>query len=129
DHGVLGDRLAGEVQVVVPPGILNGWQYAAALFVGLLVTGNYGPGDRRRSPRRLFLACALATALPLWMTIWSRGVEPVLVQYGLVTLLVWAGLLAERRVVDRVVAWVRPPERARLPTLFVGPGPEGLGAI
>src|SRR6266446_3067097 len=68
----------------LPVGILNGWQYAAALFVGLLVLGNYGPGDQRRDPKRLFLACALATALPLWMTIWSRGVELVTVQYALI---------------------------------------------
>jgi len=129
DHAVLGDGLAGGVRAVLPGGILNGWQYAAALFVGLLVTGNYGPGDRRRNPRRLFLACALATALPLWMTIWTRGVEPVLVQYGLVTVLVWAGLVAQRLTVDRIGEWIRPPKRDRLETLFVGPGAECLEAI
>jgi putative FmdB family regulatory protein len=31
-----------------------------ALLVGLLVTGTYGPGDRRRDVGRLFLGCALA---------------------------------------------------------------------
>src|SRR2546425_5605984 len=77
DYALLGDRVASEAQSILPTGILNGWQYAAALFVGLLVMGNYGQGDRRRDTRRLFLACALATALPLWMTIWTRGLEPV----------------------------------------------------
>src|SRR5438552_3582357 len=72
EYAWLGDRLASWVDGVLPPGILNGWQYAAALFVGLLLTGNYGRGDRRRNPQRLFIACALATALPLWMTIWTR---------------------------------------------------------
>src|SRR5207247_11263089 len=86
-------------------------------------------GGRRRAPRRLFFACALATALPLWMTIWTRGLEPMLVQYVLTVVLVWAGLLGERRTVDRLVAWVRPPERDRLDTLFVGPGAECLSAM
>ncbi len=126
---VLGDWVAGEVHAILPSGILNGWQYAAALFVGLVVTGNYGPGDRRRDPRRLFFACALATALPLWMTIWTRGLEPTLVQYGLTTVLVWAGLVGERLTVDRIMAWVRPPERDRLDTLFVGPGVDCLSTM
>jgi len=122
DHAVLGERLAGQVHDVAPSGILNGWQYAAALFMGLLVTGNYGQGDRRRDPWRLFLGCALATALPLWMTIWARGLEPVLVQYALVTVLVWGGLTLERGVTDWVVRRVRSPQRERVDALFVGPG-------
>jgi len=129
DFAVAGEALAGRVEAMVPPGILNGWQYAAALFMGLLVLGNYGRGDQRHSPRRLFLGAALATALPLWMTIWTRGLEPVLVQYGLVTVLVWIGLLFERRTINRAVAWVRPPERNRMDALFVGPGAECVDAI
>jgi exopolysaccharide biosynthesis polyprenyl glycosylphosphotransferase len=129
DGAVLGYGLAGDARAVLPSGILNGWQYAAALFVGLLVTGSYGPGDRRRDARRLFFASALATALPLWMTIWTRGLEPVLVQYALTTVLVWAGLVGERLTVDRLVARIRGPERDRLDTLFVGPGAECLSAM
>jgi len=53
----------------------------------------------------------------------------VLVQYGLVTALVWAGLVAERMTVDRLAGWIRPPERDRLDALFIGPGPECLSAI
>src|SRR6267154_453327 len=83
DSATVGPEIATQVLRWLPVGILNGWQYAAALFVGLLVLGNYGPGDQRRDPKRLFLACALATALPLWMTIWTRGLEMVAVQSGL----------------------------------------------
>src|SRR2546426_911043 len=129
DGAVLGYGLAGDVRAVLPSGILNGWQYAVALFVGLVVTGSYGPGDRRRDQRRLFFACALATALPLWMTIWTRGLEPVLVQYALTVVLVWAGLLGERTTVDWLVAWIRPPARDRLDTIFAGPGAECLSAM
>jgi len=129
DYALVGDALARGVEVVLPPGIVNGWQYAAALFMGLFVLGNYGRGDQRHSPRRLFLGAALATALPLWMTIWTRGLEPVLVQYGLVTVLVWIGLVFERHTINRVVAWVRPPERNRMDALFVGPGADCVDAI
>lgn len=129
DHAVLGTWVAEGMRETLPAGILNSWHYAAALFVGLLVTGNYGPGDRRRSPWRLFLACALATALPLWMTILTRGLELVLVQYALVTVLVWAGLVTERLTLDHVAAWVRSAEGDRLHTLFVGSGVECVAAI
>jgi len=129
ESAALGDAVAGRAYALLPPGILNGWQYAAALFMGLLVTGNYGRGDQRRNSQGLFLGAALATALPLWMLIWTRGLEPVLVQYTLVTLLVWVGLLAERRVIDRIVGWVLPAERDRMDVLFVGPGADCLEAI
>jgi exopolysaccharide biosynthesis polyprenyl glycosylphosphotransferase len=124
DYAALGDWVAAEVRAVVPAGILNGWQYAAALFVGLLVLGNYGPGDRRRDVKRLFLACALATSLPLWMTVWTRGLELVALQYAVTTVLVWVGLVTERFLLDRAVQAVAPARHAAVPTLFVGPAEE-----
>jgi exopolysaccharide biosynthesis polyprenyl glycosylphosphotransferase len=120
DHAALGGWIAARVEAVLPPGILNGWQYAAALFVALLALGCYGTGDRRRDVRRLFAASALATALPLWMTIWTRGLDVVLLQYALTTSLVWVGLVGERLTVDQLVDWVRPQERRATRALFVG---------
>lgn len=122
DYGALGSTLAGWVQALAPRGILNGWQFAAALLIGLVVLGNYGQGDGRKSPRRLFAACALATALPLWMTLWISGIEIVASQYLFTTLMVWFGLVLERRILDRAVAVVVPPERRAPRTMFVGPG-------
>ena len=129
DYASFGDSLATQLEGVLPHGILNGWQYAVALFVALFLTGNYGRGDQRRDPRRLLIACALATALPLWMTIWTRGLEPVMVQYTITTLLVWAGLLAERRAVDRIVVRFFPMYRNAAATLFVGPAEACRDAI
>jgi exopolysaccharide biosynthesis polyprenyl glycosylphosphotransferase len=128
DHAVLGDGLAGWLQAELPTGYLNNWQFAAALIIGLLVTGSYGPGDQRRDPRRLFFACALATALPLWAPLWTRGVEVLLVQYVGTVAPVWLGLVAERLTIDRIKAWVRPPERDALDTLFVGPASDCFSA-
>ncbi len=128
EHALLGAAGAERVQLLFPTGSLNGWQYAVALFVGLVVVGAYGPGDQRRDPRRLFAACALATALPLWATLWTRGVEPVLLQYAATVVLVWLALVAERLTIDRVVARVYPPDQNAIDTLFVGPAGECIAA-
>ena len=124
DESAFGLRVASLLQNIVPTGYLNGWQYAAALILGLLVLGNYGQGDRRRDPGRVFLACALATALPLWMLLWTRGVEPVLLQYSVTTLLVWGGVVSERLILDKVIRRVQRPRRNAIDVLFVGPGAE-----
>src|SRR5216117_163043 len=63
------------------------------------------------------------------MTIWTRGLEPVLVQYAFTTLLVWAGLVAERRAIDRIVARFLPVYHNAAPTLFVGPAEACRQAI
>jgi len=122
DHAALGSTLAGLVTALAPRGILNGWQFAAALLVGLVALGNYGQGDERKSPRRLFAASALATALPLWMTLWTSGFEIVATQYVFTTVMVWLGLVVERRILDRVAGLLIPAERRAPRTLFVGPG-------
>jgi exopolysaccharide biosynthesis polyprenyl glycosylphosphotransferase len=120
DLASLGEGVASVLRGVLPPGLLNGWQFAVALIVGLLVTGNYGAGDNRRDHGRLFLGSALAAALPLWMTIWTQGIEVVAVHYLLVVGLVWAGLLAERHALDYIINRIRRPTTAD--TLFVGRG-------
>ena len=85
DDQLLGGAVAARLHAALPAGVVNGWQYAAALFLGLVVLGNYGPGDQRRDVRRLFAACALATALPLWrpVPLNSHGAAPVFtMRYG-----------------------------------------------
>ena len=129
DHEMLGPSIAQWLQAALPARTLNGWQYAVALFLGLSVLGNYGAGDQRRNPGRLFAACALATALALWTPLWTRGIAPVLLQYAATTTLVWLGLVTERLTIDRIKAWIRPPEEDALDTLFVGAGAACMAAI
>jgi exopolysaccharide biosynthesis polyprenyl glycosylphosphotransferase len=124
DLAMLGPSLAHSLTTVIPRGALSGWQFAAALIISLVVTGNYGQGDRRRNAARLFLGGSLAVALPLWVEIWARSLPLVFVEYALTTMLVWAGLLAERFTIDRVVGVVRPPEHNASRTIFVGPAKE-----
>src|SRR3989441_12530056 len=99
--------------------------FRSALLLGLLVTGSYGQGDRRRDPPRLFAACTLAAALPLWSALWTRGPGLVFVEVALTAGLVWVAIVVERLTIDRMKAWVRPPERDALDTLFVGPAGAG----
>ena len=124
EGGVPGNPLGDAFSAALPGGYLNGWQFAIALFLGLLVTGSYGTGDRRRDAARLLAACALATALPLWTAVWTRGLGPVLVHYLVTVLAVWAGVVAERLTIDRVVARLKPPAPAGMDTLFIGPAAE-----
>ena len=121
---LLGAWIGSTVQQLLPAGYLEGWQYALALVVGLFVTGNYGAGDRRRDPARLFWGCALATALPLWAPLWDRGLGLVLAQFSVTTSVVWLGLVAIRFAIDAVDARIvnRTPASSR--TIFIGAARE-----
>src|SRR2546425_235133 len=120
DGAVFGEGLAQQIQPVLPAGYLNGWQFAGALLLGLLVTGSYGQGDRRRDPARLFAACTLAAAVPLWAALWTRG-PGVVVEFSLTAVLGWGAIVAERFTIERIKAGVGPPERGAPGTPFVGP--------
>ena len=120
EGALLGSWLGHTVQQLLPAGYLDGWQYAVALILGLIVTGNYGAGDRRRDAARLFWGCALATALPLWAPLWDRGVGLVAVQYSVTAVVVWLGVVAVRFGIDAVDARIvnRTPASSR--TILIG---------
>src|SRR5437667_8140612 len=63
------------------------------------------------------------------MTIWTQGLQPVVVQYLITTALVGAGLVAERRVIGRMVMRFFPMYRNAAPALFVGPAEACRDAI
>ncbi len=120
EGALLGDWIGKTVQQLLPAGYLDGWQYALALILGLIVTGNYGAGDRRRDAARLFWGCALATALPLWAPLWQRGLGLVAAQYSVTTVVVWLGLVAVRFGIEALDARIfnRTPASAR--TILIG---------
>src|SRR3989441_10170857 len=90
----LGALVARPIETLLPAGYLDGWQYAAALIIGLFVTGNYGPGDARCAPQRLLAGCLLATGLPLWAALWHRGLGLVAVQFAVTTSVGWSALVS-----------------------------------
>ena len=124
EGALLGSWIGDTVKQLLPAGYLDGWQYALALVLGLIVTGNYGAGDRRREPSRLFWGCALATAVPLWAPLWDRGLGLVLTQFSVTTSVVWLGLVAFRFAIDAVGARIvnRTPGSSR--TILIGPARE-----
>lgn len=103
-------------------GYLGGWQFAAALIVGLALTGAYGPGDNRRMPGRLFMATAVGTALPLWASLWSQPILLVASRYLATVPPTFAALLTLRLALDRLILRVAPhPHAAGLArTVLVG---------
>jgi exopolysaccharide production protein ExoY len=104
-------------------GYLGGLEYACALVVGLLVTGCYGWGDRRRDIRRLYVACTLATALSLWSDLWSESAVMVTSRFVITAAAFGTILVIARLALDRlVVRYVRKPASAR--TILVGPAEE-----
>ena len=119
----LGAPLQGAVNHIFTMGYLGGVQYACALVGGLVAMGCYGPGDRRRDIQRLYVACTLATALPLWNDLWY-GSPVVTASRFVVTAAAFGTMLVVARLaVDRLVMrYWHKPNRAR--TLLVGPAEE-----
>jgi len=118
---VFGTSFAALVRSLYPDVAFGGWQFAAALLTGLLVTGNYGAGDHRRDPTRLLLGCALAAALPLWGPLWDRGFALVAAQYVVTTVTLWAAVAAFRLALEAVDARVIGRQPASSRTVLVGP--------
>ena len=122
--GVLGEHFASFFHALFPAGSIANPQYLVALFLGLFITGNYGTGDQRRSPRRLFGAAWLAALLQVWTAVWSSGFGLGALQYFCTAVAVWNALLLDRLTVDRIVAWLSPPDSHAARTVFVGPAED-----
>ncbi|MGH7720590.1 MAG: exopolysaccharide biosynthesis polyprenyl glycosylphosphotransferase [Gemmatimonadaceae bacterium] len=123
---VLPAQASAFIQWLFAQGYLGGWQFAAALLTGLLVTGTYGPGDVRRDPRRLFTACALGAALPLWAGLWSAAPFLTAGRFVATVAIVWPVLLLTRNAFDFVVRRYAPHPRASARTILVGAAGECL---
>ena len=89
-------------------GYMGGWQYAAALLLALLTRGTYGSGDGRRDAGRILAACALATALPLWASLWTQPFLLTTGQYLLTVPPAFAMILAFRLLLDQLIVRFAP---------------------
>ena len=96
---------------------LGGPQIAAAVVIGLFLTGAYGYGDRRRSVRRILTGCAVATLLPLWVGLWASPARAAL-QIIVGTLLLGAAVLVGRLLIDSIIGKFVPAPLPR--TVLVG---------
>jgi exopolysaccharide production protein ExoY len=118
-----GTSVQAAVNHVFTEGYLGGFQYACALILGLVAMGCYGPGDRRRDIRRLYLACTFATALSLWNDLWYGSAVVVASRFVTTAVMFGTILVIARLAVDRLVMrYWHKPDRAR--TLLVGPAEE-----
>jgi exopolysaccharide biosynthesis polyprenyl glycosylphosphotransferase len=128
DYAFLGAGTAALVSKAVPFGFLGGWQYAAALLLGLAVTDNYGRGDQRRDATRILTGVALGTGLSLWYVLWGQGVAAMAVQFSVTTLGIWAALVADRMLIDTLVTRFRlnGPQAERV--VFVGEPGDPMGS-
>jgi exopolysaccharide biosynthesis polyprenyl glycosylphosphotransferase len=89
-------------------GYLGGWQYAAALLLALLARGTYGAGDGRRDPGRILAACALATALPLWASLWTHPLLLTAGQYILTVPPAFVVICTFRLLLDQAIVRFAP---------------------
>ena len=89
-------------------GYLGGWQFAAALLLALITRGAYGSGDSRRDAGRILAASALATALPLWSSLWAKPFLLTAGQYVLTVPPAFAVILTFRLLLDQLIVRFAP---------------------
>ena len=111
-------RVAAErLDLLVGGGELGGLRIAAALVLGLLLSGAYGAGDRRRSAQSILVGCTLATLLPLWGGLWtSPGLVALQILFS--SALLGTAVLGGRLMLDAVVHTFVPAPLPR--TVLVG---------
>ena len=116
-----GCLVASRVGALFPHGYGSATRFGVALVIGMLATGTYGPGDRRRDPQRILAACVLTTILPLWTALWT---DPVIVglQFALGAGLLSLAMISTRLGLDAALYRFAPAPLAR--TLLVGRAAE-----
>lgn len=107
------------VRAISPTGFLSGWEFAAALFVGLALAGAYGRGDHRRDAARVFQGVTVGTALTLWGRVWEQGIVTVSMQFAGTVAGMGVALVIGRYAADWLVGWIGALGRAER-VIFVG---------
>jgi exopolysaccharide production protein ExoY len=126
---LFGSQVLAFAHAQAAAGSLAGWgQCGVALILALAATGNYGAGDRRRDPGRLFVGCAFGTSLVAWGVIWRHPLEAAPAYFGAVVLLVIA-LVLMRGLADITVRYVRPVRSAAARTMLIGRAEDCLALL
>ncbi len=118
--GGAGAAVGRGVEAWFPSGYLGGWQFAVALFLGLLLTGAYGRGDTRHHGGRLFAGVAIAAAMSLWQQVWLAGAVVAGVQFVVTLAAVGVVLSAVRIGAAQVFGQILPANKRAERVLFVG---------
>lgn len=129
DHAMFGAAMRDAAQVLLPKGQYYPYEFTAALVVGLTVAGAYGSGNNRRSGRKLLTGTTLGMALISWGRFWasvtlhgstSAFTLQSTLAFVLAVIAVGSVVLAERRLLDRLVGWLRPYSTSTTRVLAVG---------
>jgi exopolysaccharide biosynthesis polyprenyl glycosylphosphotransferase len=113
------------------PGDPHELSLAAALLVGTTISGSYRRGDAGTQVGRLFLAAALAGALPLWSRVWGHHPGDAVESFLLTFAPLFAALVVMRSAFDAVArGWSRYRGKTALPrAVFVGTAADCLTQI
>jgi exopolysaccharide biosynthesis polyprenyl glycosylphosphotransferase len=103
----------------------GGWNFAAALTLGLALTGAYGSGDNWTDGRRIFQGVLLAAALTFWGSFWLSPLVPAVVSFSVTLGIVTIALYFERQLLDLVVG--RASLRAGRRVVFIGDSTSPVG--
>jgi exopolysaccharide biosynthesis polyprenyl glycosylphosphotransferase len=98
--------------------------FVLATLIGLIATGSYGPGDRRRDPGRLLAAIGLASGFLLWQDIWAGLAPGALPIHAATVGLTWLVFVTGRLILDNLVGRLRPVSGPPARAIFVGPVEE-----
>ena len=128
DRGWLGNRVAVIVRSTLHQGLLPSTQLLVAVALGLLLFGNYGQGDLRRNPSRVFGGVALGVCLVVWASIWHEPSISSLVGCGLAILTLGVAVTSERALLEILIRRLRPTSRHAARTLIVGCAPAARKA-
>ena len=96
-------------------------RYLVALFLGLVLSGSYSTGDARRSAHRVLYGVAFATLIELWTILWAAGADFRVLELAGTAVIVLGVLVAERKLLDRLVTTFSPVRQRAARTVFAGP--------
>lgn len=129
DQAWLGPTVASVVTRMIPTGAVPLVQLLPAIFLGLIVLGNYGPSDRRRDAGRLLAGSALGLALPFWGYLWNRFSALAIPGFFLLAGATAIALIWERQLIDKMVRKLWPIGPAALRVLLIGRPEETSPAV